>query len=260
MAFYEKLRILRKEMGLSQEELADRIGVSRQAMSKWESGQSYPELDKLIVLSGILNVSIDELVKDQAPDFLPIIKTPYIGGYRQYYEYKSERTLFGLPLIHVNIGRGFDFRKAKGIIAIGNRATGVISIGLLARGFLSFGLLSFGAVSVGVLSLGLIAAGSIAVGGLALGAIAIGIVAMGAVAVGMFSVGALALASHIAVGDHAHGHIAIGRVVQGAKTIIDTSANNDFSSVSAKQVRELIAQEYPGLWAPIVSFVTGFFR
>jgi transcriptional regulator with XRE-family HTH domain len=64
MEFNEKLRKLRKEKGLSQEELADIIGVSRQALSKWESGSSYPEMEKLIALSGLFGVTIDSLVKD----------------------------------------------------------------------------------------------------------------------------------------------------------------------------------------------------
>ena len=59
-----KLQLLRKKNGLSQEELAERVGISRQAISKWESGQSTPDLNKLILLSEIYNVTIDSLVKD----------------------------------------------------------------------------------------------------------------------------------------------------------------------------------------------------
>lgn len=65
MSFPEKLQKLRKDQGLSQEKLAEIIGVSRQAISKWESGQTYPEMDKLIVLSNMFEVSIDDLVKDK---------------------------------------------------------------------------------------------------------------------------------------------------------------------------------------------------
>jgi DNA-binding XRE family transcriptional regulator len=49
MRFQDKLQALRKERGMSQEKLAEMIGVSRQAVAKWEVGQSYPEIDKLIV-------------------------------------------------------------------------------------------------------------------------------------------------------------------------------------------------------------------
>ena len=62
MNFSEKLFELRKKSGLSQEELADKINVSRQTISKWEMNQSSPEMDKLMALSEIFNISIDELV------------------------------------------------------------------------------------------------------------------------------------------------------------------------------------------------------
>ena len=64
MGFKEKLQALRKEKGLSQENLAESIGISRQAVAKWEVGQSYPDIDKLIALSDLFKVSIDKLVKD----------------------------------------------------------------------------------------------------------------------------------------------------------------------------------------------------
>ncbi|OPJ60392.1 DUF5680 domain-containing protein [Clostridium oryzae] len=64
MSFCEKLQILRKDKGLSQENLAENIGVSRQAVAKWEAGQSYPDVDKLILLSDLFKVSIDRLVKN----------------------------------------------------------------------------------------------------------------------------------------------------------------------------------------------------
>lgn len=59
----ERINLLRKKMGLSQEELANKIGVSRQAVSKWESGQSMPDLDKIIALSELFGVSTDYILK-----------------------------------------------------------------------------------------------------------------------------------------------------------------------------------------------------
>ena len=64
MEFSERLMILRKQAGLSQEQLADRLGVTRQSVSKWESGTALPELVKLISLSEMFGVSLDYLVKD----------------------------------------------------------------------------------------------------------------------------------------------------------------------------------------------------
>lgn len=64
MKFSEKLQVLRKEKGLSQEKLAEILSVSRQAVSKWESGQTYPEIEKLIVLSDLFKITLDDLVRD----------------------------------------------------------------------------------------------------------------------------------------------------------------------------------------------------
>lgn len=68
MKFEEKLQKLRKASGMNQEMLADKLGVSRQAVSKWESGASYPETDKLIQMSKIFNCTLDELVNDSETD------------------------------------------------------------------------------------------------------------------------------------------------------------------------------------------------
>ena len=62
MELYEKLYELRRASGMSQEELAEKLGVSRQAVSKWESGATQPELSKLIELSKIYQVSVDALL------------------------------------------------------------------------------------------------------------------------------------------------------------------------------------------------------
>ena len=64
MQFHEKLTELRRKAGLSQEQLADRLGVTRQSVSKWESGAAMPELGKLIALSELFGASIDYLVKE----------------------------------------------------------------------------------------------------------------------------------------------------------------------------------------------------
>ena len=63
MKFNEKLLELRKKKGWSQEELGDKLDVSRQTISKWESGQTTPELEKLIKLSELFEITVDELIK-----------------------------------------------------------------------------------------------------------------------------------------------------------------------------------------------------
>lgn len=64
MNFAEKILNLRTEYGYSQETLAEKLNVSRQAVSKWESGATLPETDKVIALSDFFGVSTDYLLKD----------------------------------------------------------------------------------------------------------------------------------------------------------------------------------------------------
>lgn len=68
MILADKIIQLRKKSGWSQEELAAQMGVSRQSVSKWESGQSIPDLDKILKLSALFNVSTDFLLKDELSD------------------------------------------------------------------------------------------------------------------------------------------------------------------------------------------------
>ena len=65
MIFSEKLQLIRKSKGMTQEELAEKLAVSRQAVAKWESGQVYPDISNLIQISNLFNVTVDYLVRDQ---------------------------------------------------------------------------------------------------------------------------------------------------------------------------------------------------
>lgn len=64
MKFCDKLQKIRKENNVTQEQLADKLNVSRQAVSKWESGTAYPDTEKLIQISKIFNTSLDDLIND----------------------------------------------------------------------------------------------------------------------------------------------------------------------------------------------------
>lgn len=79
MTLGEKIQKLRKQRGLSQEALAEKVTVTRQTISKWELGQSLPDLDFISQLSDIFNVSSDYLIKDEMtePDELPYKKRNY---------------------------------------------------------------------------------------------------------------------------------------------------------------------------------------
>jgi transcriptional regulator with XRE-family HTH domain len=63
MIFAEKLKMERKNKGWSQEELAEKLYVSRQSVSKWESGQNYPSIEILINISDLFGLTIDELLR-----------------------------------------------------------------------------------------------------------------------------------------------------------------------------------------------------
>ena len=65
MILAEKVMTLRKKKGWSQEELAEKLNISRQSVSKWESGASIPDIDKIILISGLFGVSTDYLLKDE---------------------------------------------------------------------------------------------------------------------------------------------------------------------------------------------------
>ncbi|MBR2751278.1 MAG: helix-turn-helix transcriptional regulator [Clostridiales bacterium] len=67
MTIADRIQSLRKSKGMSQEELADRIGVSRQAVSKWESEQATPDLEKVVIMSEIFEVTTDYLLKGIEP-------------------------------------------------------------------------------------------------------------------------------------------------------------------------------------------------
>ena len=135
----------RKKKGYTQETLAEALGVTRQAVSRWESGSAYPETENLVRLAKLLDLDLNYLLKGEQSETPPantaersnvrfMFPLPF-GMYR--YEYKSKRTLFGLPLVHINVGYGV--YRAKGVIAIGNIATGIVSIGIIAVGLLSIG-------------------------------------------------------------------------------------------------------------------------
>ena len=219
MEFQQRLYELRKKAGLSQEGLADLLGVTRQAVQKWEAGTSRPDMDNLAALARYFSVTLDYLVTGQEPP-APQVQTTIVNNYYQrwHYEYKSKRTLFGLPLVHIRLGdRGTGL--AKGVLAIGNYAVGIFAIG----GF-SFGLASIGGLSLGLLfSLGGLAVGGIAIGGLAIGLLAlgggaVGLFAMGGGAFGVYAAGGGAIASKVAIGGSASAPLAIGQVADGVLT------------------------------------------
>ena len=227
MTLGEKIYRLRVEKGLSQEAFGEMLNVSRQSVSKWETDQSIPELDKIVAISDMFGVSTDYLLKEseehsidsrnQDSGFEIGDGTAKKGTIQQVivqrqtfeYEYKSQRSWRGLPLVHVHIG--IKPVRAKGVIAIGNIAQGIIAIGIVGVGVVTLAVVGVGLLlAIGTTVVGCIALGSIAIGIIAMGAFCVGVFTMGAIAVGQFSYGALAIGAQIAIGDVARGGIALG--------------------------------------------------
>lgn len=249
MNFAEQLMALRKQRGWSQEELGSRVGVTRQTVSKWEMGQSTPELEKLVELSRLFDMSIDRLVglEEAKERSTPWEEMKHASGTRPcgvFYEYVSPIKVFGLPLVHVRMGYGLQL--AKGIIAIGNYAVGVMAIGGC-----SLGLISLGGVSLGLLlALGGVGLGLFALGGLAVGGFAVGGCAVGqwlAIGGGAFSnylaIGGGAWSRGLAVGGSAIGHIAVGKQ--------DASGVFAFLRENGHRIEDIwftVKQEFPHMW------------
>ena len=263
MKFSEKLTELRHSRGWSQEQLGERLGVTRQTVSKWELGSTTPELEKLAMMSDIFGVSTDELIKGEPQEaFRPskpskpsepaepaeAIQDIKPLRSRLHFEYKSRRTVRGVPLVHINFGAGR--YTAKGIFALGNKAVGVVAGGFLSVGVVSFGLISAGLLALGTISAGALAFGAIAAGLIAFGGASAGWLAFGGAACGMYAVGGAADASHISCGGYStSAHVAIGDVVRGAVEVSE--------SAPAAEVRELIMKELPGTPGFIADMFSG---
>lgn len=93
MTFAEKLKNIRKQSGLSQEQLAEKLGVSRQAVTKWETDTGVPDIENLMSISALFRISIDELLSNETgakrtDDFLFESVTEYDISESKYYDMK----------------------------------------------------------------------------------------------------------------------------------------------------------------------------
>lgn len=199
---------LRKEKGYSQTDLANELGVSYKAVSKWETNEAQPKLSRLKDLAQIFNISVDELMncrineggaekkEEDKTSLLGIIGTS--SKSKKHYEFTSEKkTKKGLPYLHINFGLDENdrVRHAKGIVAIGIIAKGIFSLGIFCSGIVAIGMISLGLIAFGSIALGaLVAVAGVAIGvGVSVGGVAVGSVAVGGVAIGILSVGGLSI-------------------------------------------------------------------
>ena len=248
MTFGENLIRLRRQQGLSQEQLGMRIGVSRQTVSKWELNDTTPEMEKLIALADLFGLSLDELTGRVSPEVQTAsvaADSPFRAVYlpTQHFEYRSKRTLFGLPLVHICLGNG-KLCTAKGILAIGN-----IALGVFALGGLSAGLFSIGGISLGLL----FSLGGLSMGGLTLGGVSVGLFALGGFAMGGYAAGGCAVAARIAAGGFAAAPVAIGDQTSGDIQIDVHAAHS-----SALWIREAIRTRFPNTPQFLIDFFSLF--
>jgi len=235
VAFYRKMK------GMTQGELAEKLGVSAQAVSKWENDAAYPETEKLIRLSKLLGCSLDYLLLGTPPE-PEERKEPERGhlDLRDFYmERVSEKKIGNLPLWHINIGYG---RTAKGVFALGLTAKGVVAVGLASVGLVSVGVAGVGVLAIGAFAAGLMALGAVAAGLLAAGAVAVGCFAQGALAVGQFAVGAAAMGNYAALGDAARGAVAIGKSEAAGELFRSTAK---LTPADIEKIRGLLDETVP---------------
>lgn len=105
MNFNEKLTDLRKSAGISQDTLAQQLGVSRQAVSKWELGTAMPETKTIVLLSEIMGISINELIDYNKPDKENDIKSIFkkYSGTLYFIAYEICTAVYMFALAHISI-------------------------------------------------------------------------------------------------------------------------------------------------------------
>ena len=142
MAFGERLQELRRRSGLTQEELAEQLQVSRQAVSKWESGRGYPEVEKLLYLCERCSTTMDELFvdelpkKDNGPRGKPLPRSTLKGALANFYNNLSPYNKFigfGLLAVLVLLGPAYALSTwvLKGEVNDGMMPMVLIWIGLI---------------------------------------------------------------------------------------------------------------------------------
>lgn len=103
MSLGNKLAEARKKQNLTQEQLAERLGVTRQAVSRWESGTAYPETDKIVRMAQILEVSCDYLLQDSVNETGKPAVSPVTRLLKQAQGKRVKLTFYeddGMPFVH----------------------------------------------------------------------------------------------------------------------------------------------------------------
>lgn len=294
MKFCDKLVELRREKGYSQEQLALMLGVSRQAVSKWEAGTTMPDISKILQLSEFFEVTTDYLLKESVEerrsakgdasekfDELSETQTRILeklekmeeseGAAVREYEYISEKRLFGLPLVHIHFKwtRGYrpNFGRAlhtpRACADFHTKAKGILAIGnnaagVLSIGFLAKGLISIGLYSFGVFALGIMCLGLLALGILSFGGLAAGVVAIGYVAMGVSAIGAYGTGIAVLAGKAATGVAAVAHTAVGSGDANGTHVMV-MEGITERQAADFLMEHQPGIPRWILFLLTKAF-
>lgn len=121
--FSENLIHLRKLKNISQEELAEKLNVSRQTISKWETGESLPDIEKTKLLAELFNVSIDDLVNFEKTS--PSLGIPHKGKYAFGVVTVGEKGQITLP---AKARKVFDINPGDNLILLGDELQGIAVI------------------------------------------------------------------------------------------------------------------------------------
>ncbi len=150
MEFHEKLQVLRKQKGLTQEELAEHLYVSRTAVSKWESGRGYPSIDSLKAIAAFFSVSIDGLLsgeevltlaeeeqKEKTGHFRDLVFglldcSAILLLFLPFFGQSVGGVIQGVSLLEMSQGTPY-LRTAYFICVIGMVVTGVLTLALLSN-------------------------------------------------------------------------------------------------------------------------------
>lgn len=263
MTFSEKIALLRREKGMSQEDLAQVVGVSRQAVQKWESGSSNPDMENLKLLSSYFGVTLDYLVWEEAAENqgkttqeerVWVTRRGSNRRRRWEYEFISKKKVGKLPLVHIHVGSGLC--TARGIVAIGNVAIGALAIGIFSLGALSVGIIGAGLIAIGCFALGTMVLANIGIGLFAAGNVVLGLFAIGNLARGLIAIGNGAFGEMVGIGNLSTGHLAMGYRPSGDVTV----QVNELWALDRELVTHWVKEVYPDMQEWLVKLIALWFH
>ena len=120
---FNNLKLYRVKAGLTQESIAEKLGVSRQAVAKWERGESVPDIDCCIALADIFGISVDMLIRDMQNEIKSDEEGKHVFGTAKM----NEKGQITLP---VECRRVFGLKPGDSILVLGDESKGIALVNL----------------------------------------------------------------------------------------------------------------------------------